>query len=551
MRRLFCVLAALMLVTSALAISACGDDDDDDGGSASSGEGGGELVVASSGLDNADPTLYQTVQANQVFQLVYTPLVTYNHEEGEGGTEIVPGLAEAVPEPTNGGKTYEFTLRKGIVYSDGTPVKASDFENTMKRLLKLGSVWSSFYSGIVGVPEFQEKGDFNADIEGIVTDDKTGKITINLVEPDTKVLFALAEPYTSPTPAAKSPGTSLKQPPPGVGPYVLDIVDFTRKYVLTKNPKFDLPGIPKGNFDKITVNVSDSVTKMTQDVINGEADFMTEDPTGDQLPEVRSKYPDRYSEAPNPPNTYYFFLNHTIPPFDKLEARQAVNYALDSNALVRVFGGRLTPGCTFLPPDLIGYKDYECAYGDADGKPDLEKAKQLVKDSGYEGEKVTVWTNNKDPRPAIADYYRDVLNQIGFEADVKTLDQQVYFEQVGLARTKAQTGFTDWYQDYPHPGDFIDVLLSSDSLKTEVTNNQGFVSDPKLDKKLDELRSKPPEDVADEWGALDEYVVNDQAHVAPYGYEESSSFFSERMDAENCSGIHPVYKNDWLLFCTK
>ena len=311
-----------------------------------------------------------------------------------------------------------------------------------------------------------------------MTDDKTGKITINLVEPDTKVLFALAEPYTSPTPAAKSPGKSLKQPPPGVGPYVLDIVDFTRKYVLTKNPKFDLPGIPKGNFDKITVNVSDSVTKMTQDVINGEADFMTEDPTGDQLPEVRSKYPDRYSEAPNPPNTYYFFLNHRIPPFDKLEARQAVNYALDSNALVRVFGGRLTPGCTFLPPDLIGYKDYECAYGDPDGKPDLEKAKQLVKDSGYEGEKVTVWTNNKDPRPAIADYYRDVLNQIGFEADVKTLDQQVYFEQVGLARTKAQTGFTDWYQDYPHPGDFIDVLLSSDSLKTEVTNNQGFVSDP-------------------------------------------------------------------------
>jgi peptide/nickel transport system substrate-binding protein len=551
MRRLFCALAALMLVTSALAISACGDDDDDDGGSASSGEGGGELVVASSGLDNADPTLYQTVQANQVFQLVYIPLVTYAHEEGEGGAKIIPGLAEEVPEPTNGGKTYEFTLRKGIVYSDGTPVKASDFENTMKRLLKLGSVWSSFYSGIVGASEFQEKGDFSGDIEGIVTDDKTGKITVNLVEPDTKVLFALAEPYTSPTPAAKSPGKSLKQPPPGAGPYVLDIVDFSRKYVLTKNPKFDIPGIPKGNFDKITVNVTDSVTKMTQDVINGESDFMTEDPTGDQLPEVRSKYSDRYKEAPNPPNTYYFFLNHRIPPFDKLEARQAVNYALDSNALVRVFGGRLAPGCTFLPPNLVGYKEYDCAYGDPNGKPDLEKAKQLVKDSGYEGEKVTVWTNNKDPRPAIADYYRDVLNQIGFEADVKTLDQQVYFEQVGLARTKAQTGFTDWYQDYPHPGDFIDVLLSSDSLKTEVTNNQGFVSDPELDKKLDELRGKPPEDVADEWAALDEYVVNDQAHVAPYGYEESSSFFSERMDAEGCSGVHPVYKNDWLLFCTK
>ena len=550
MRRFWWAIAAALIAAAAMAVSACGDDDDD-GGGGGSGKGSAELTVASAGPDNADPVLFQTVQAVQVFQLVYTPLVTYAHEEGEGGTEIIPGLAEEVPEPTNGGKTYEFTLRKGLEYSDGTPVKASDFENTMKRLLKLGSVWSSFYSGIVGVPEFQETGDFGGDIKGIETDDASGKITINLTEPDTKVLFALAEPYTAPTPAAKSPGKSLKQPPPGVGPYTLDIVDFTRKWVLTKNPKFDLPGIPKAKFNKITVNVSDSVTKMTQDVINGDADFMTEDPTGDQLPEVRAKYKDRYSEAPNPPNTYYFFLNHKIPPFDKKEAREAVNYALDSRALVRIFGGRLTPGCTFLPPDLVGYKNYDCKYGDPNGPPDIAKAKQLVKDSGYEGEKVTVWTNNKDPRPAIADYYRDVLNEIGFDADIKTLDQQVYFEQVGLERTKAQTGFTDWYQDYPHPGDFIDVLLSTDSLQTEVTNNQGFVSDPTLDKKLDELRPKTPEEGADEWGALDEYAVNDQAHVAPYGYEESSSFFSERMDAQNCSGVHPVYKNDWLLFCVK
>jgi peptide/nickel transport system substrate-binding protein len=553
MRRNWWALVALW-ATAALALSACGGDDggSDEGGSGGdTSKGGGELKVVSTGLDNADPVLYQTVQANQVFHLVYTPLVTYKNVEGAAGAEIVPGLAEEVPEPTNGGKTYEFKLRQGLKYSDGTPVKASDFENTIKRLLKLGSVWSSFYSGVVGASEFQEKGDFKADIEGIETNDETGEITVNLVAPDTKVLFALAEPYASPMPAAKAPPKSLKQAPPGVGPYTLDIVDFSRLYELKKNPNFDVPGIPKGNFDEITVEVGDSISKMTQDVISGKIDFMTEDPTGDQLPEVRAKYADRYQETADYPNVYYFFLNHTLPPFDKLEARQAVNYALDSRALVRVFGGRLTPGCTFLPPAVVGYKEYECAYGEPNGEPDIEKAKQLVKDSGYEGEKVTVWTNDKDPRPAIADYYRDVLNEIGFEADINTLGQQVYFEQIGLKRNKAQTGFTDWYQDYPHPGDFIDVLLSTESLKTEVTNNEGFVSDPKLDKKLDELRPKTPEEAADDWAALDEYVVNDQAHVAPYGYEESSSFFSERMNAKDCSGIHPVYKNDWLLFCLK
>ena len=224
---------------------------------------------------------------------------------------------------------------------------------------------------------------------------------------------------------------------------------------------------------------------------------------------------------------------------------------MDSNAMVRIFGGRLTPGCTFLPPAVEGYTEFECAYGDPEGEPDLEKARQLVKDSGYEGMKVTMWTNNKDPRPAIADYTRDMLNEIGFEAEIKTLDQQVYFEQVGLERTKAQIGFTDWYQDFPHPGDFLEVLLHSKGLETEVTNNQGRVSDPKLDKELDKLRPEFPEDAAEEWGAIDEYVVNEQAHVLPYGYEESSQFFSERMNAQDCGAEHPVYKTDWSLFCLK
>ena len=223
-----------------------------------------------------------------------------------------------------------------------------------------------------------------------------------------------------------------------------------------------------------------------------------------------------------------------------------MNYAIDSRALVRIFGGRLTPGCNFLPPGVLGYKKIDCAYGDPAGPPDIEKAKELVKQSGYEGEKVTFWGNNKDPRPAIADYFRDVLNEIGFEADIKTLDQQVYFEQIGLKRTKAQTGFTDWFQDYPHPGDFVESLLSTRALQSEVTFNQGFVSDPELDKKLDELRGQSPEEAADEWAELDDYIVNEKAYVAVYGSEESSSFFSERMDSENCSGEHPVYKNDWL-----
>jgi peptide/nickel transport system substrate-binding protein len=540
-------LAALAL----LVVSACGD-----GGEGSDSlrgkKSGGSIRIGTVGPDEYDPVLYQTITAAQALQPVYTGLLTFRHVEGAAGAHVIPGLAEKVPEPTDGGKTYRFRLRDGLRYSDGSPVKASDFENTVKRLLKLAGPYSSFLTGIVGAAEFQENGDFDADIPGIETNDRTGEITIELTEPDTKLEFALAEPYTAPTPAAKSPPRSLNNdPPPGVGPYKIEVVDPSREFVLTRNRQFDVPGIPKGSVDKITGVVLDSVPRMTQDVIKGDLDFMTEDPAGDLLPLVRQRYPERFREDPNPPNTYYFFLNVTAPPFDSQDAREAVNYALDSRALVRVFGGRLQPSCNFLPPGVVGYEQLDCKYGDPNGGPDLEKARELVERSGYEGEEVTVWTISGDPWEAIGDYYRDVLSQIGFEARLNALDQQVFFELTGLRRTKAQTGFTSWLQDFPHPGDFFEPLLGADALKAEPTLNNGFVNDPHIEEVLDELRGEDPERVAEEWAALDDYVVNEKAYVAPYGNEKASTFFSERMDFENCSGVHPVWKSDWLLFCLK
>ena len=194
----------------------------------------------------------------------------------------------------------------------------------------------------------------------------------------------------------------------------------------------------------------------------------------------------------------------------------------------------------------------DCAYGDPAGKANIAEAKKLVEASGTKGQEVTVWTNNKDPRPAIVQYYADALSEIGYKAKIKTLDQTVYFDKVGTKSTKAQTGFTDWFQDFPHPADFFQPLLTTDSLQSTPTSNQGFVSDPVLDKKVAELTKEPDlAKVADQWGALDDYVVNQKAYIVPYGYEQASSFFSERMGFKGCAGVHPVWKNDWSQFCLK
>jgi peptide/nickel transport system substrate-binding protein len=545
------LVASALLALSVFAIGACGDDDDSsDGGGGGTKQAGGSIRIGSTLPDSYDPVLFQTVQANQPLQLVYKGLVTYKDAEGPEGAKLIPGAAEAIPEATNGGKTYKFKLRQGIKYSDGSPVKASDFENTVKRLLFLGGPFSSFMAGIEGAEEYTEAKKPKGDITGIENNDATGEITVTLGEPDSKFLFALGLANAAPTPAAKSP--FKKATPPGFGPYKIDVVNPTREFVLTKVKGFDVPGIAKGNIDKMTV-VKSSVPKMTQDVIDGKLDYMTEDPTGDLLPQVKAKYADRFRLDPNPPNTYWYFMNESIPPFNKPEAREAVNYAIDSRALQRIFGGRLEPGCNFLPPAYkdTGYKKIDpCPYGDPNGPGNIEKAKQLVEQSGTAGQSVTVWGNNKDPRPAITDYMRDTLSKIGYKAKSKILDQQVYFGTVGQKKTKAQIGFTDWYQDFPHPADFFEPNLSGAALESSPTFNFQFKSNPKIDKGLKELTPKDPADVADQWAELDRAVIED-GNAAVYGHELASTFFSERMNFEDCSGVHPVYKNDWALFCLK
>ncbi|MEA2127547.1 MAG: peptide/nickel transport system substrate-binding protein, partial [Solirubrobacteraceae bacterium] len=472
---------AVAVVTAGAGVAACGSSSNGGGGSSTGGKTGGSITIASVLPDSYDPVILQTNQGNQALQLVYTGLVTYKHATGVAGNDLIPGLAEAMPTISADRKTYTFKLRPGLKYSDGSPVVASDFEHTIKRLLYLGGPYSSFSTVIEGADAYQTAKKASGDISGITSDDKTGEITVKLSQPDSKFLFAIALVSAAPTPAAKSPFKVASDGSiPGAGPYTITVQNPTRQFTMTKATGFDVPTIPKPKLDTIKV-IKETVPKMTQDIINNKVDFMTEDPAGDDLPLVKSKYSSRFRMDPNPPNTYWFFMNETQKPFDKLEVRQAVNYAIDSRALQRIFGGRLQPTCNFLPPGYAGngyVKIDPCPYGDPNGPGDLAKARALVDTSGYKGMSVTVWGNTKDPRPAIVDYLRDLLNQIGFKAKTKILEQQVYFGTIGLKKTQAQVGFTDWFSDFPHPADFFEPNLSKKALASSPTFNFEFKSNP-------------------------------------------------------------------------
>jgi peptide/nickel transport system substrate-binding protein len=557
---------ALVLLLAALSMSviaACGGDDDDGGGTSGGGGGGeakngGSITISeTSQPDFMDPALTYTVNGIEPLWLVYTPLLTYPRTgDAVKDSLVVPGLAEEMPTISEDGKTYELTLRKGLKYSDGSPVKASDFEHTVGRVLNLESGGSAFYLGITGAQDYIDAGKCDGDIKGIETDDKTGKITVNLDAPDGSFTNVLAMWFVGLVPGDTPCKNLTENPPPGVGPYKITESVPNRQFVMEKNANWPDLGadLPAGHVDKITAKIVKSAQRQAQDVISGELDYMQDPPPADIKPEVKAKYSDRYKEITTA-STYYMFMNNRVPPFDKKEVREAVNIGLDKPALARLFAGEVAPGCSFLPPGQPGYDEAldveDCPWGNPNDPPDIEKARQMIKDAGVAGAEVTVYGNNDDPTDKVTEAYADQLTKLGFKAKPKILDGGVYFQTIGSAKEAPQTGFANWFQDFPHPKNFFFLV---DGKSIQPTNNQNFgnVDDPEITKGIADLNQEPEmtDEVAAQWGELNKKLV-ERAWVAPYGHRKLATFLSERMDFDNCARFHPVYFNDYSSFCLK
>ena len=525
-------------------VGACG------GKTGGGGQGGDINVSMTSFPDYVDPQLSYTVEGWEVLWNVYTPLLTYKHQKGEAGTDIVPALAKDMPQVSPDGKTYKLTLRPNMKYSDGTAIKASDFTYAIKRLFKANSGGSVFYEGIIGATDFADgKSDT---ISGITTDDATGDITITLDKPNGTFDHVLALMFAAPVP----PTTTLDKdvtnnPPPSSGPFVITKVDAPNTLTLERNPQFHTvkdagaAEVADAQVDKITVTQNKNNSSQVTGVEQNQIDFMTDPPDADRLPEVKAKYGNRF-RLEESINTYYFWMNNQKAPFNDIRVRQAINYAIDPEALNRVFGGRLHPTQQILPPGMPGYEEYKLYPG-----PDLDKAKQLLAEANPVDKDITVWTDDEPDRKRIGEYYHDLLTQLGFNAQLKVISGDVYFTTIGNTSTPdLDTGFADWFQDFPHPDDFFRPLLNGASILPTNSNNFSQANFPDLDAKQNDLQTQQlTDEVKKQYAALDKAYM-EQAVWAPYGNEEFSTFVSDRMDFDK-TYHHLLFNQDYTSFALK
>lgn len=523
-----------LAVAACLALPACAGDGD--GGSGGNARKGGSITIGATGApDSLDPAVSRSREAGEALWLVYTPPLTYRRSEGAKGTELIPGLAEDMPSVSEDGETYTFKIRKGLRYSDGKPVRAGDFEHTIKRVLRLGE-GARFFTSIEGAEAYAAGSDEEADISGIQTDDRSGQVTVTLTRRDPTFQNKLATTYAGVVPRKTPFEDRSRRPPPGVGPYKIAKVS-SREFVMTQVAGFDLPDIPEGNVQRIATRVVPSEARGAQAVIDGRLDYMQGPIPVELLPEIRSKYKDRYTEQANL-STFYFFLNERTPPFDSQRVRKAVNFALDTQALLRIFAGRLAPGCNLLAPGLPGFSKIDpCHSGDPRLSGDPEKARQLIEDADEEGKAVTVFTDDEGNHRAIGRYYTGLLDKIGLKARLRVVDAKRYEKTIARGMG-AQTGLGSYVAELPHPLPFVS-LVGENAL------------DPALGERISELADEPDvQEAADGYRELDRRIV-DRANVAPFGSEKIGTFLSERMDAENCAIFHRVFGNDYSSFCLR
>jgi peptide/nickel transport system substrate-binding protein len=543
----------LLALVAAIAVLAagCGGSKSSSGTTASgnSGKTYPLLRVVWDAPDYMDPALYYTVAAYQLTNYVWTGLVGYKHENGPAGATLVPYLAKSMPTVSADGRNFKFTLRDGLKYSNGTAVKASDFRYTIERDFKMDSPGVGFFTDIKGVSgdngfATTKKGH----ISGIIPDDSAGTIEIQLDQPRGDFLYILATEFAHLVPTGTPASDQSTKPIPATGPYMIQSYTPSRSFTLVRNPNFDnqIPTMPSGNPDKVVGKIITDPVAAYQQVVSGKSDYDFQPVPNDRLPEAQSKYKDQLRIYTNA-NTYYYAINNAIPPFNNIQARKAAQMAIDPNAIISgIYGGLGRPTQNFLPPGYPQYKKIDA------WSFDLAKAKQLVQQSGTAGTTVDVYGPNEDPSKSTTEYLANQLTKIGYKTKLHLLSHQVYFQTIGNQATKAQAMFTDWYQDYPHPLDWFDVLLNGQRITKTHNNNVGNVKVASVDKEIDALKKVTAITPAinARWAKVDRDLMVTNATTIPYMNKSSTDFFGPKIDM-SCYVFGVVSYWDFGLSCMK
>ncbi|MFB6900300.1 ABC transporter substrate-binding protein [Streptomyces hydrogenans] len=487
-------------------------------------KGGTLTVLSNQDFTHLDPAR-NWVMPDMDFgtRLLYRTLVTYKAAPGADGSELVPDLAEDLGTPSNGAKTWTFRLKAGLKYEDGTPVTAQDIKHNVER---------SFSPDLPGGPDYAARYLAGAEgyqgpaqgkhLDSVKTPDAR-TIVFELHKPFAEFPFAATLPTFAPVPPAQDKGAQYDNRPFSSGPYKIESYARDKQMVLVRNTHWDpaSDSVRKAYPDRIVVTMGLKGNQIDDRLVASAGGDSSAVAWSTLRPESISKVLTKADVkarllAESSSCTEMLQMHTGRAPFDDLKVRQAVQWALDREAIVTAAGGPAVtdaagaamPGSLFTggkQPDTLGIP--------LAGDP--EKARQLLKEAGKADGLSTSLTVNINDK-AIGEAVQQSLGKAGIKVTIETVDPSAFYDTIGDTKNRTDLVYTGWCPDFPSGTTFLPFVFDGRFVKEKGNSgNHSLFKDDATMKRMDEIAAMTDGDAANKaWQELDGQILA-KAPVAP------------------------------------
>ena len=485
---------------------------------------GGELKIATVAEPTSlDPILAFDSDSYRVNSQIFETLVTLN-----AGTtsDVVAGLAKSWA-PSDGGKTWTFTLGSGVTFQDGTTFNAQAVKYNFDR-------WQNLPTALQGRAEAYGTvfGGFGR--SSIVTsvdapDSTTVKISLSAARPSLPIqltlpVFSIASPTALQRYDANSTSGSLStfanEHPVGTGPFELSAWNHGKNVILKRNPTYwgDKPYLAT----VVMTPIADSTARLNAveaGDVNGADQISPRD--------IDSVKADNSLQVENRAscNSGYVAFKSTQAPFDNPLVREAVSYAINKEAIIKRFYGSTGTAAALLMPSTIPYFDASLKVRDYSPS----KAKELLAQAGQQHPTVDFWYPTDMTRPWLPNsqgIYQAIasdLEAVGFKITPKSATWTDYLSN---SQTSVYKMFLlGWSCDYGAADNFYAGAFGYIDGKP---NARYAYASTEFEAALTTAQSAPLDEQKSAWQKVQKIVYDDNP-VVPFVYGSSAMAFSKKV----------------------
>jgi peptide/nickel transport system substrate-binding protein len=533
-------------------------------------KGGTLIVLSNSDFDNIDPGIMYYQLTYEWANAADRPLYSF---KPTSATQIVPDLAASMPTISADGKTVTVHIRHGVKFSPpvNREVTSADVKYAIERgftkQVANGYV-SAYYAPLVGSPA-PAAGNY-APIPGIETPDKytiVFKLAKNFGATFAK---ALVLPLTAPVPKEyafkydqQNPST-YGQHQVATGPYMIQMVGGKVNYqpgkeiVLVRNPNWN----PSTDYrpayvDKIDWKIGVDPTVAGREILDGSGMVNGDTPPAAIVKLAATTRPSQITFTPL--GNRYVALNTTLPPFNNMNIRKAVNAAINKVAMQLTRGGSIAGyvATHILPPGAPGFVEAGGFNGpgyDFTSHPagDLALAANYLKAAGfasgkYHGPPILMVGDNEDPAAKSAQVVLAALQGLGFNVNFKSVvHDTMYTKFCNVPKVKVQVcPNVGWLPDFPDGYAYFFATFDGKAIVQSGNSNWPQLNDPAINAAIDRataITDPAQRDAA--WGQVDRMVTGSAA-VIPWFWDKQPN-----IQSKNVNGVIADWNAAWDLATT-